>query len=377
MPGIFSFIKHPMLYLLESASGLISGVDKIVAVYFDHQSQKTEAKGIVNPYQNNQIIDYRITSSSLAEKLRSDKVKYRWLSPDDLPFETKKVGKSQFDIFDEFERVVLCTGFENPADHKTDLLFIYLNKNLGNFGVAHSDRPLSTNEKSIIGNMTYQALLMLLQKNQNDSETLKFINQKISNFQLENEKLKRELRKVNANYQKSLIEHCHEHLVKLSEKFQVQFGFDEEALDKLRGYQGNIEAIKKQITEAAIMAINLSFGSSPSQITLKAWDISFPEDYLSTDDDKASPVPERYQKTFYLLDKLEHAAQKVVQNQLRLTSENVGNACPTAISAPAITDALRNHQKKVVSLMQQYPENWATIRNEFRPVKNILQDKTG
>ncbi|MBI9067210.1 MAG: hypothetical protein JEZ09_07955 [Salinivirgaceae bacterium] len=42
--------------------------------------------------------------------------------------------------------------------------------------------------------------------------------------------------------------------------------------------------------------------------------------------------------------------------------------------ALAISDALRNHQKKVINLMNEYPDNWPTIRNEFRPVKNIIEN---
>ncbi|MBL6950397.1 MAG: hypothetical protein ISR57_07110, partial [Bacteroidales bacterium] len=55
-----------------------------------------------------------------------------------------------------------------------------------------------------------------------------------------------------------------------------------------------------------------------------------------------------------------------------LTSVNVGKEFPTPISAPAITDALRKHKKRIIHLFDQYPEKWEIIRHEFRPIQNIL-----
>ena len=60
-----------------------------------------------------------------------------------------------------------------------------------------------------------------------------------------------------------------------------------------------------------------------------------------------------------------------------LTSANVSNAFATPISAPAISDALKKHRNKIITLMNKYPERWDIIRRDFRPVKNILASQPG
>jgi hypothetical protein len=77
-----------------------------------------------------------------------------------------------------------------------------------------------------------------------------------------------------------------------------------------------------------------------------------------------------------LLDKLERSSVVVKQKNLPFTSANVGKLMPTPISAPAITDALKKNGRKVTELLNRYPDRWKTIREEFRPVINLL-NKTG
>jgi hypothetical protein len=83
-------------------------------------------------------------------------------------------------------------------------------------------------------------------------------------------------------------------------------------------------------------------------------------------------VGEKYEKTWMLLDKLENAAQEVKANNKKLIRENVGIHCPTPITAPAITDAVKKHYAKIIYLMKKYPDRWTIIRNEFRPVKKLI-----
>ena len=76
-----------------------------------------------------------------------------------------------------------------------------------------------------------------------------------------------------------------------------------------------------------------------------------------------------------LLDKLEEAAVRVVNNSEDLTGVNVGKACSRAISAPAISDALKKHKNKINTLLDEFPDRWKLIREEFKPLINILSPK--
>lgn len=188
----------------------------------------------------------------------------------------------------------------------------------------------------------------------------------------ENENLNRKLINLKENYLSSIVEVCNTHLNKFSTEYGIKFSLSADAIEKLQYFTGNTDDLKEKLTQSAMVAINLNFGQATEHITLKAWDIDFTSTSALFNENKQTEVNERYQKTLHLLNKLENAARFVLNKQQRLTSENVGNACPTPISAPAISDALKNHQQKLMRLMNEYPDKWPTIRNEFRPVKNIL-----
>jgi hypothetical protein len=87
-------------------------------------------------------------------------------------------------------------------------------------------------------------------------------------------------------------------------------------------------------------------------------------------------VPDLYSshtKSYQFLDSLEDAAQKLIQNGLKLTSMNVGRELQQPVTAAAISDKLKNHAYKIHLLLKQYPGKWPVIRNQFRPVINIQE----
>lgn len=372
MPGVFSFIKHPIIGLLEKSNHLIPGLEKAIGLYYDDAQSVIQCKGLLKDQSQTVIEDFSIEDTPSAQKLRTRKIQHQWMAADSLPFNTEQKSKTQLNIFDELNNVVLCLGFKNETDKNTDLLFLYLNHNKGNFGISNSNQNLTTSEKSIIGTMVFNSFNVYLQQQIADSETLKLINEKVQFLHNENDNLNKQIVNLTENYLASILEMCNSHLLKLSLEYGIEFNFSSDAIEKLQYFNGNIEELKEKLTQSALLALNLNFGQNQKQITLRAWDIDFSKKPITAREINNTDVSERYQKTVHLLNKLENAARSVVNKHLRLTSENVGHACPTPISAPAISDALKNHQKKLSKLMQEYPEKWPTIRNEFRPIKNIL-----
>lgn len=359
-----------MLHLLNSADRFIPGIEKVLAIYYDPKQNTVVCKERDMTGKYSKIEDFNPTSNSLIQDLRNQKVNSKWLSTKSLPFEMVKANRNQLEIFDECENLVLNLGFENAYDHKTDLLYIYLRPDHSNFGIPGKGN-LTTNEKSIIASMISHNFNFIIDQHQKDFETLKSVGGKVNSIQAENEALKLELQQFKDNYQQNMLEMCQEHLLILSENYGIQISLAQDAMDKIELFNGNMDDLKAELDNASAVAVNLNFGLS-DQVVLKSWDIHFNAVEANTSNNEK--VHERYQRTLVLLDKLEGAARSVINNRLKLTSENVGSACPTPISAPAISDALKNHQKKVLSLMQNYPDRWSTIRNEFRPVRNILQD---
>jgi hypothetical protein len=78
-------------------------------------------------------------------------------------------------------------------------------------------------------------------------------------------------------------------------------------------------------------------------------------------------------KMYRFLDSLEQASKDLTIKGMKLTSSNVGSVLESPITAAAISDKLKNHSKKINLLLQQYPDNWKTIRHKFRPIVNIQE----
>jgi len=372
MAGIFTFIKPPSIVLLETSVFLIPGVEKAIALFYDPTSQKVLCKELQNNTTPSTIIDFFISEPAQVQKMRNKKFQWQWMSVGQLPFEAVHHQVKQLTIFDEVQNIVLCLGFNNPIDGNSDLMFLYLNRNNSCFGVSDSNSSLTTNEKSIIGSLVFNSLNWILQQKMTDSQTLISMNQKVQRLQVENKGLIDELEKIRLLYGQSLVVMCRQHLADLEAQHMVQFDFDSGAIQKIVSFAGNSNQLMEAIEYSAKLAINLNFGNYQSNIVIKSWDIDLESPKQTISLQTLPNVNERYLKTIYLLDKLESAARLVSNSKQRLTGENVGNACPSPISAPAITDALKNHQKKVLYLMNEFPDKWLIIRNEFRPIKNIL-----
>ncbi len=376
MSGIFSFIKHPMAHMLQVSGNLVPGIEKAISLYYNSSSQEIKGEIFHSPSNNSSIEPLYIENSDVINDLRTQSRSYSWLTASNLPFETVNNQKIQLDIFDEHENVVLCLSFKNPDDNNFDLLFLYLNHNKGNFGLASSEIPLTTDEKSIIGKLTHNSLSAIYKQQLLDRVILQESNIRLKSLHSDNEKLKAEIERLNTEFNSTKITTCRNQLIKISQEYNTNIDFSNDAIEKILSYTGSTDILINQIKISAINAINSNFGMTPASIIINEFDLVLNPELNSP---KLQPelISERYHKTLQLLDKLEFAAKVVLNNNKKLTSENVGNACPIPISAPAISDALKNHHKKVLNLMNEYPERWPLIKNEFRPIKNILWGNTG
>ncbi|NVO04324.1 MAG: hypothetical protein HXX09_16645 [Bacteroidetes bacterium] len=277
------------------------------------------------------------------------------------------------DIFKEIENDVLMLSFENKTDGNCDLIFLFLdeNFNFGNFRISESQKVLSSENKSIISNLAYNSTKAILENNKINGNAYKTISTKFvsvikqSNMESESEN------KFQKLYQKTIEEYLRKTLDKLSKNNQnFRFEISENALTKLKTYEGSLENLNKIIKTAAFYAVNLN-NNNENTIIIEETFID-----LNVKDETKAVTPistiDRYSKTILILDKLEKAAQEVIERELDITSANVGNACANPISAPAITDALKKHRNKILVLLKKYPDNWKLIRNEFKPIRNLI-----
>lgn len=376
MAGPFTFICNPMLSLLTISGQIIPGIEKTIVLFFDSDTNEIKCKSLINPGINNNIEDIKITRYDVVEKFRKQKSGVNWQSASTLPFESIQTNKHQLNIFDELDNIVLCIGFTNNTDNYTDWLFLYLSNKSGNLGITTTS-TISTTDKNIIGALTYNTLNLFLSQNKHNSNSLMRLNNQMQHLYNENDMLKKQVSELKNSISNNYITKATEIVNSFSNKYLLKIELSTDAIEKIGLYRGSIQILEKAINQAVEIAINTNYGLPGKAVKINGWAIKL--DNLNaitnnTDDNNTPNINQRYYRTLKLLDKLENAALKVAQNDLKLTGENVGNACEQPITAPAITDALKNHHKKVQSLMEQFPERWKTIRTSFKPVLNIIEN---
>ena len=222
--------------------------------------------------------------------------------------------------------------------------------------------------------MFYHYFKSVISQNRQNSRILRSVQDNIRGIIRRNAELEEELQLIRKNHGDSLVGLCHSYLQELSQKYDRRYILSDDAIEKIRNYQGNIRHLSRIMENAVSFMENMAFGSTEDTMKLQAYALNFDEVEVSTTmDDAVKRIDSRESKTMLLLDKFENAALALSSKKVPLTGINIGRALPTPISAPAITDALKKHRKQILQLFEKYPEKWETIRKNFRPVRNLAE----
>ncbi|MEI6124480.1 MAG: hypothetical protein WCQ95_12720 [Bacteroidota bacterium] len=373
----FSFSNSDMFTLLTKANQIVPGIGKIISIHYVAQKQKTEAHILHQPSQpqtmQQVLLDDKIITA--IEELRANDFLFQWYAEEDLPFNVNKQKIKQLEVFNELQRNVLLIAIGNEFDKKNDLLFFYFNENISNFAMSNSSKSLSQENKTIIGSLLSNSLNTLLDVVRNDRKTLSNYNHNVNHIISSMKLAQSAVSDFRDKHDMVLLNYANELLGQLSETSGTKFVLEESAIQKIKGYEGNIAELKNVIHNATFFAGNLNIGLNENIVRIEDFHLNFK---LAKSIETVQPIHQentRYQKTISLLDKLEEAAKDVITQKKDLTGSNVGNACKKAISAPAISDALKKHRAKIISLLKEYPDRWSLIRSEFKPLINVLTPK--
>ena len=163
-----------------------------------------------------------------------------------------------------------------------------------------------------------------------------------------------------------LIDICNEYLQNLSVSRNKKFILHENAVKRLLNYNGLWRELKTILEKAAQFAENVQTGNK--------FNIEIKPNYLDFSKQKktfeTNRTP-RHSQAIELLDNLEQAAEKLLENNIRVNGTNLGNTLQKKITAAAISEALKKHRKSIIQLFSQYPERWKLLRNEFRAVRKM------
>lgn len=372
----YSFTYHPIEKLHDTIPEIIPGIEKVVTVHYD--ASRKLIFGILTEKGNKGYTTKSLnieTSLPILQRYMEEKNRYDWYARSNLPFEIDVKEKNpKITIFSELQNIVLLVRIPDETNTLNDLVFLYLNENPSNFGVTNSINPLTTDNKSIIAFLMHNTLRTIVELQRNDRKALATNNSRTRHVIDRAESLRYETRRTNENYGLSLVKLCQQYLRNFSEKYRKKYTLSAAALDKIKSYKGDLKDLEN-IIEESVSYINSLYLDGTEDIEVLEWHMQFTNPIQQ---DKSQEIPEKYYdkyaKAASVLDKLENAALVAISQHLKLTGTNVGKSCPVPISAPAISDILYNHKSKINSLLKLYPDKWETIRNNFRPLMNVMKD---
>jgi len=378
MTETFSFVGPPVENVLMRAHEVMPGIEKVLAVFYDDRRQqsrilisnKENGEFFVNPLENTQAIES-------FEPFRIKSAPVNWFSKDDIPFKIKKKEtKPHIEVFSELENTVLLLRFKNDDDGLYDLLFYYFNANTSNFGVSSDSRNLTTEHKTIISQMLYNAVKAQIKEHKENKSMLKMMNNTTFNALHENKILKQKLEDTTKRYEKSLADLCLQYVSDISREMQVSLQLSAEAMHKLIEYEGDINNLKDIIRQAAVFAVTLNMDANTGEIMIESSYINthFETDYVAGNivQQQEGIRQQRYSKTRHILDEMENAAELLASRNVKLTSENLAKSLKKPKSAAAISDQLNKHRDRIIKLFEENPGDWAVIRQNFRPIQNIV-----
>ena len=363
------------LFLLGQGAQLVPGLKKALSFYYD-PFEKSIACSMIE-HSNNQVIELDLEDDyDLREimDLRKKKQSISWLQESDLPFSLKhNQSVIQRKVFDELDNIVLLLRFPNKDDKRMDSIYLFINADASNFGPKKASDILKTENKSIISQLIYNSFKQIItQRNTFQHQN----NQLKKHYALMQKKLeleKRDREQLKQDIQKQVIDYCKSLIESHSRNLGVHIEMGRELVELLSNYKGSIQGIEKLISEAVQRANDTHTDILSPVLSLEEWHF----DNLDQDIYAVSQIDElnsgsRYLNTFKILDRYEESARKLVGNREKLTGANVGRALSSPISAAAVTDSIKKHKSKIITLCKQYPNRWKIIRAEFKPLRNAL-----
>jgi hypothetical protein len=374
----YSFTEPIVIQLLRMSHKLIPGLIRVIGIRWDAAEGTLRAHCIDYPREGASCEPMEIPSAATTalQQLRAGVTTYNWYHPRELPFETEVFQEKQLDVFQEMERNILMIPLQNEDDGKSDLILLYFAENFSTFRLSNANKSLFPEHRIIIGTMVFNSIRTIWDINRNDREVLRQINNSTRSIIDRYRESQEELKRLTQGVQRNILDISKHLLEEIAPGDAAHFVLTPQAVEKLKKFKGDIPELKAILKNAVTFASALDFGSDKEEIFLEEYHIDLDLQRKSGHDNAPALMPSaRYAKTVALLDKLEEAAARVLKQQLPLTGANVGNACSKAISAPAVTDALKKHKSKIITLLKEYPDRWNLLRSEFRPLINIISIK--
>jgi hypothetical protein len=357
----FHFKKPLKDVLGDTILKVFPGVDKVWLISNETSEDRFQLFELNNQKETSQFVS---NVEVKPEKYVNSKNYYRWISLSETPLRSDKQARTQFNIFDEYQNRILHL-FLPPLDDHFIVFYIFFNEEKSLTG-PHSDGRLTTDNKQLIAHTLYHLLSLERDRYIADntvSKNLQSMQKRMASVQ------------EKESHDHFFSAYVKEQVEKISSQNQINVNISDEAIKYLSEQFLKPNEIRTLLDEVLSWLINFS-DINQTHYTIEVSHVVSESKLSDKEVIITKPAHDaRYNRTFDLLEKLELAASRAIQNGMRLTGANVGQSYDTPISAPAITDALKKHTSKILTLNKLYPDRWPIIKSQFKPYQNILESE--
>lgn len=378
----FSFKDLPIKWLLGLVATSVAGINKAVSVYYNNFNQKTEIEYVeindfINPESEIEILPFfPSTVNKGVDDFRQSGHKYEWVHPSEIGFDisntTHIIGNQ--DLFSELTKNVLVLRFRNVFDNKFDCLLLYFVSSHTYITPSKQKFDLSENFKVMIAPTLHRLLLNRLYEMKRDSEKFDLVKFSTTNIYEDIEKLRMEKKDLQKKYGDSLVNLCKAYLKEFAHENACHIVLHPDAENKIAVFTGDISLLKPAIEKAAFVAMTTSTTLS-NEIFLYDYQIRIEEPAKEFAKQEFIKVVERSSTiVLNLLDDLEKAAERLKTKKLPITGVHMGNEL-NGVTHASITQKLNKHMDTIMKLFSLYPKRWPIIRNDFKPIHNLIDRK--
>lgn len=374
-----SISHHPFEFLTQNFGRLLPGMEKIIVFYFDERDFQIKCSAL----NSDEPVSLTISEEYLPkiQRQRASGQRYEWYKKDYELLHLEKASNAspfQMQLDDEANLNLLVLRFENPVDHLNDLVLIHFHDKIGTLKLATENDTISSSEKNIIERLLYNQIAFLLQNERSNKQLYERIMENHRVLKKTNQLLKNEVTQKEVSYKKSISYFCRNHLDVVAKKEKLKLGITDDAIALIIEKNIPFDRIHLMLNKSIELCLNKGLHELDEKIVIDEYDLVFPE--LNTaqtgvaENGKIAEVPlhDRYAKTKEYLDRYEKAAEELLQNGLALTGANIGAYCSPKITPAAISDNLKKHRSKIITLLFRYNEKWPIIRESYRPIRKLL-----
>ena len=361
--SLFSFIKHPIESYINELLALYPGINNAYGCFTDYDNKLK-----IISLKKNEIVfieEKEILRSFIrfGKKLNNQ----NWLNNESLPIHhfSKKNNSKQMKLEDEDKNSWLVLKSKSNFASSFDIVLLKIN-NSNTFGVNHKLNNYNTTQKALIANLINSNFQHFIKSAYSNHESLLLMNQSIDN-------LNKVILKQNTNnelsdkkYREIFIQYIDQIINNSCNEFELEISYNNAFIDSIIESKFDIYQIEKTIKQSIFISMNSSI-LNKRKIELKPEHLIWPNKLISNHN-----VKHRDNSLVELLDRYETAAKRAYNQGLKIIGVNVGECCEPSVTAASISFNLKKYENKIFNLLIENEEQWLTLKNQFKPIKKIL-----